>query len=100
MCWLLFVPKGALRFYHPPVWIILPLVYAAAMLIRGHFGGMLINQSRYPYPFMDVDVLGAGRVAATIAVLVLVFVLIGELMVLLDHLLARIAKRMSSRRSL
>jgi hypothetical protein len=50
--WLIFVPKGTLRWTAPIVWLIYPLAYLAFSLVRGALSGW------YPYPFINVATLG------------------------------------------
>ncbi|MFJ2463337.1 Pr6Pr family membrane protein [Pseudomonas sp. NPDC087615] len=54
--WWFCVPKGTLRFWHLPLWLIYPLVYFIYALLRGHLLGA------YAYPFIDVAVLGYPQV--------------------------------------
>jgi hypothetical protein len=71
--WLIFVPKGQLKWNNIPLWTVYPLAYLAAILIRGALSGY------YPYPFLDVTQLGyrqallncAGVAVAFIAVALL-----------------------------
>lgn len=50
--WFAFVPKKELQWKHVFPWLIYPLIYMVYILIRG----AIINE--YPYPFVDVTVLG------------------------------------------
>ena len=50
--WLIFVPKGSLRWNDIPRWLIYPLCYLAYALARGATTGW------YPYPFLDAGKLG------------------------------------------
>ena len=50
--WMIFVPKGTLRWTAPLVWLIYPLAYLAVSLVRGAHSGW------YPYPFINVATLG------------------------------------------
>ncbi|WP_427312198.1 Pr6Pr family membrane protein [Bacillus paramycoides] len=54
--WWFCVPKGTLRLWHLPLWLIYPLVYFIYALLRGHLLGA------YAYPFIDVAVLGYPQV--------------------------------------
>ncbi len=56
--WWRCVPKGTLRLWHLPLWLIYPLVYFIYALLRGHLLGA------YAYPFIDVAVLGYPQVLA------------------------------------
>lgn len=53
--WLFFAPKSGLRWRDPWYWTIYPVTYLAWVLVRGEF------VRRYPYPFVDVGLLGYPR---------------------------------------
>jgi hypothetical protein len=73
--WLLFVPRTGLRWKDAVGWLVYPGVYLVYVLARGAVSGL------YPYPFMDVNVLGYGAVLVNAAVLFLVFLGMGLLIV-------------------
>ncbi|KPW82779.1 Integral membrane protein [Pseudomonas syringae pv. cerasicola] len=70
--WWLYVPKGALRLSHVPLWAIYPIIYFAYVLLRGHMLG------DYLYPFIDVGTIGFPK-----AFINALGVLLGFLLVLL-----------------
>jgi hypothetical protein len=74
--WAVFVPKTSLKWNSFLPWLIFPLAYCIYILIRGSFVHI------YPYPFMDVTVLGLQTVLincvlVTTAFLLIALVLIG-----------------------
>jgi hypothetical protein len=73
--WLVFGPRTGLRWTDAVGWLAYPAVYLVYVLARGAVSGL------YPYPFMDVHVLGYGGVLAHAAVLLLVFLGMGLLVV-------------------
>jgi hypothetical protein len=73
--WLLFAPRMGVRWKDALGWLAYPSVYLVYVLARGAVSGL------YPYPFMDVKVLGYGAVLAHAAVLFLVFLGMGLLVV-------------------
>ena len=75
----------ALRWSDPARWIVPPLGYAAWTFIHGAFSGF------YPYPFVNVTKLGAGRVALNSAGMTLLFLIVGLLLVAIDRALARVS---------
>ena len=81
--WLVFAPKGGLRYANPLLWVIYPLAYAAYALVRGTVGG------KYAYPFIDVAQIGGLQTAINIVVLAISFLAAGFAMVWLDGLLGR-----------
>ncbi len=54
--WLYVPPRRAIRFRESLTWAAFPLVYAIYSLIRG------AATNWYPYPFLNVDMHGLGRV--------------------------------------
>lgn len=80
--WWRCVPKGTLRLWHLPLWLIYPLVYFIYALLRGHLLGA------YAYPFIDVAVLGYPQVLANAGGILVGFVLVGLLIIGLDRRLS------------
>jgi hypothetical protein len=77
--WWCCVPKGTLRLWHLPLWLIYPLVYFIYALLRGHLLGA------YAYPFIDVATLGYAQVLINAGGILLGFVLIGLALIGLDR---------------
>jgi len=73
--WLLFVPKETLKWKNVLPWMIYPFIYCIYTLARG----ALVKF--YPYPFIDVEVLGYATVFRNIAGLIVVFLIISLLLV-------------------
>jgi hypothetical protein len=71
--WLLFAPRAGLSWKDSVTWLIYPGVYLVYILARGAVSGL------YPYPFVDVNVLGYGGVLARSGLLLLVFLGMGLL---------------------
>ena len=77
--WWFCVPKGTLRLWHLPLWLIYPLIYFIYALLRGHFLGA------YAYPFIDVATLGYPQVFINAGGILVGFVGIGVAVIGLDH---------------
>jgi hypothetical protein len=77
--WILFVPKGTVRWKSAVVWLGYPLVYAAYSMIHGAVTGF------YPYPFINVTEFGYDKVLINMAVLVLVFLGLGVALIGIDR---------------
>lgn len=88
--WAVFARHGVLRWSAPLVWALYPLAYSAYTVARAQFmppgTGM---QSRYPYFFMDADLLGWPMALLNMAGIALGFVLFGLVAVAFDKWLAR-----------
>jgi hypothetical protein len=81
--WIIFTPKGELRWSHPLVWAIYPLAYFVYSLIRGGQTG------EYPYPFLDPSRAGWQQTMLSAVVIAVAFFLCSYTLVALDHRLAR-----------
>jgi hypothetical protein len=77
--WLLFVPRGRLRWSAPWWWVVFPLVYFLYAIARGKL------DHRYPYPFIDVGKLGWQQVTLNAAGIAFAFILVGFLFVWIDR---------------
>ncbi len=78
--WFIFVPKGHLKWIHPLYWLLYPVIYIIYSLIRGEFSGL------YPYPFVDVNLLGYKQVFINTALILAGFVITGLVFVSIDRL--------------
>ena len=79
--WIFFAPQPALRWSDIPMWVAWPIIYCVYILIRASFSGF------YPYPFLNVPVIGWGGLFGAVAGLVVGFVVIGLVMTVLGRLL-------------
>ncbi len=79
--WVAYCPKDGLNHLGPPVWTLLPLVYATYALLRGLVDG------EFPYFFLDPANSGMTVVIGYIIGLGLFFILAGSLLVMLARLL-------------
>ncbi|MBX9407741.1 Pr6Pr family membrane protein [Pseudomonas baetica] len=77
--WWFCVPKGTLRLWHLPLWLIYPLVYFIYALLRGHLLGA------YAYPFIDVAVLGYPQVFINAGGILVGFVAIALVLIGIDR---------------
>ncbi|KPX89378.1 Integral membrane protein [Pseudomonas meliae] len=81
--WWLYVPKGALRLRHVPLWAIYPIIYFAYVLLRGHMLG------DYLYPFIDVGTIGFPKAFINALGVLLGFLLVALLLLWVDRWAAR-----------
>lgn len=77
------VQHGRLRWSDVLRWLLLPTAYLALILLRGAW------LHEYPYPFVDVDVLGAGIVARNCVGISVLFVAFGLVLVGFDRWVRR-----------
>lgn len=79
--WLLFLPKGSLRWSDPANWLIYPILFFFYTMFRGAACGI------YPYPFINAAELGLARVSVNTTVLLAVFFGLGIALIAIDHAL-------------
>lgn len=83
--WAVFCEHRTLRWFHPLLCTVMPLIYVVIILIRsailhGKTSGLL-----YPYFFLNVDKLGWGGVIGWVAALLVAFIAIGYLFYFFDN---------------
>lgn len=92
--WLLFDTKGRYSWKHPLFWVLPPVVYFLWAAVRVAGGATLgYGGNRYPYPFLDADTLGWGRVMINVSVLLLFFIVLGYVFYAIDRVLAHCARK-------
>lgn len=92
--YLLFDSKGWMRNKSPLQWIMAPLIYVVFALIAAQIGdGIGYGNSRYPYPFLDVEILGWSTVILIIFVMAIAILFLGYLFVLFDSIYVRHSTR-------
>ncbi len=92
--WLLFDSKGHMSWTDPLTWPLFPLCYLVyvAICVLGFGVSVLGEEGRWPYFFVNFDVLGA-MAFAYIAVLLIAFVALGFVYVAIDKQLAKRASQ-------
>ncbi len=93
MDWILFDRKGNYQKYDPVYWLSIPLLYMVYIMIRAQIGGPFPNDSQYPYPFMDVDILGVGGTILSFVLLAAFFALLGYVFYFIDRKMKEIENK-------
>ncbi len=88
--WLLFVPKGRLRWIDPVKWLAYPLLYGVWTVIHGQMIGW------YPYWFIDIGELGWSRALVNFGFLLAFFLILGLVVAAIDRGLAALGEGDSS----
>lgn len=88
--WLLFTPKGRLRWIDPVKWLVPVLAYGAWTLLHGALSGW------WPYWFVNVDKLGLGKAMVYFAGLLVFFLIVGLIVVAIDRTFGRRDRRPAS----
>lgn len=79
--WIGYGRDGSLRWSDTPKFLAAPLLYLAYAIIRGSLTGA------YPYPFVDVESLGAAKVAINCVIVATLFMVFSLFAVVLDRTL-------------
>jgi hypothetical protein len=77
--WVFFVPKGSLKWQEMFGWLGYPIAYLAWTFIHGALSGF------YPYPFLNTEVLGVGRVLLNELGLLILFFAVGMALIALGR---------------
>lgn len=87
--WVLFDKKGQIKMYSPLLWCLAPYLYFVSAIMSAQYGSGFGIDSKYPYPFMDIEKLGINRVYLTLMILTLIFILIGYIYYIIDKKLSK-----------
>ncbi len=81
--WLIYIPKANLKWAQALSWLWFPLIYSVYIFVRGSISHL------YPYPFLNIDILGLARVAINSLLMLIAFLSIGFLFVWVNRVMAR-----------
>ena len=77
--WIMLVPRGALRWVHVASMQVFPIVYAVVIMSMG------ASLAGYPYPFLDVEVVGWRDALYAMASVLAGYVLLSAVVVAVDR---------------
>jgi hypothetical protein len=86
LIWCLYVAKDQLQYKHAFTWLLYPLAYIIYTAVRGAITDL------YPYPFVNVTVLGYSRVIVNSLVLVAAFMGLSLFLIAVGKYLSRSKK--------
>ena len=88
--WILFTPKGLIKWYDSLIWLLFPFCYMCFILFRGLTfpDSSFPNGNKWPYFFLNVDRLGIEKVLIIICIYVVFILFLGLLFVIIDKLIA------------
>ncbi|MBQ8165061.1 MAG: Pr6Pr family membrane protein [Clostridia bacterium] len=85
--WIFSADKSGLRITDGIIWILCPATYMLFIAVRGYLIDKKTKKSnsdnngktpvKYPYPFIDIDMLGGARVALNVAIIAAVCAAVG-----------------------
>ncbi len=83
--WLLFQPKGLIKFRQPLIWLSVPMLYLGIVMAKSTYLG------DYPYFFMNIGSNGYGTFIKYIACIGAICIVIGFLLAFADRMLYQIS---------
>jgi hypothetical protein len=81
--WIIFAPKDELLWKDIWSWLIYPIVYMLFILIRGSLSNF------YPYPFINIKVLGLNKVLTNSMGIALTFIVVSVLIIALGQFISQ-----------
>lgn len=81
----LFDEKGKIKWWNPLIWILCSVIYLPFIFIRALILGNNTTLIKYPYFFLNVDNLGAGKVILWCIGILLFFTALAYLLFLFDY---------------
>ncbi|MGU8655084.1 Pr6Pr family membrane protein [Clostridium perfringens] len=87
--YLLFDNKGEYKKIYPVYWISIPYIYLFYVFIMIKLGNDVGINSKYPYPFLNIELLGNSKVFISIIYFNIAFILLGYLIFILDKLFSK-----------
>lgn len=81
--WLIFVPKQNLKWKLAFNWLLYPFVYLIYIIIRGEI------MNRYPYGFIDINIIGYQQAAINSLLVLLAFVSFGLMFISVSRLFSK-----------
>lgn len=81
--WLIYSKKKSITQLSCLYWIIIPLIYLLIIIIRSRFIGLNSEKKKYPYNFIDIDILGKKKFCINIFSILFTFILISEIIYML-----------------
>lgn len=91
--WLLFTPKGLCKRTDPCVWLAIPLAYYGLSVVIAQTDFRFYDGGRYPYFFLNPDIIGTKGVAMYVAGMILGFLALGYVIFAIDRLLYKLGMK-------
>ena len=91
--YIIFAEKGHLKKEYPLIWSFVLVAYQLFVTIYTASGGTFIDGATYPYPFMDIEAYGVGKVTINMIVTFVFFLGYGNIVQLLDNKLGERKKK-------
>ncbi len=90
--YIIFDKKGIYKIIDPLLWLLIPFLYFAFILIRARLGEPFSDGSYYPYFFVDIDKYGLKIVLRNVFFITIFFTILGYIEYFIDRLLKRLSK--------
>ncbi|WP_297277470.1 Pr6Pr family membrane protein [uncultured Brachyspira sp.] len=90
--YIIFDIKGIYKIIDPLLWLLIPIIYFAFILIKAKIGKPFSDGSYYPYFFVDIDKYGLKIVIRNVFFITLFFTVLGYIEYFIDKLLIKLGK--------
>ena len=90
--YIIFDKKGIYKIIDPLLWLLIPFLYFAFILIRARLGEPFFFFFYYPYFFVDIDKYGLKIVLRNVFFITIFFTILGYIEYFIDRLLKRLSK--------
>ena len=87
--YIIFGEKGHLKREYPLIWSLVLVAYQLFVTLYTIHGGTFINGATYPYPFMDIDTYGIGKVTINMIITFVFFLGYGTIVQMMDNKLGK-----------
>ena len=87
--YIIFGKKGHLKKHYPLIWSTVLIAYMIFIYSYIGFGGVFIDNAKYPYPFMDVSNNGFIGVVGIICIIIFVYLGFGYVVQTIDNKLSK-----------
>ncbi|WPC24775.1 Pr6Pr family membrane protein [Brachyspira hyodysenteriae] len=91
--YIIFDKKGIYKIVDPLLWLIIPFVYFAFILIRARIGSPFSDGSYYPYFFVDIDKYGLKTVLRNVFFITLFFDFLGYIEYFIDRFFNKVISK-------
>lgn len=83
--YIIFGEKGNLKKIYPFIWSSILFVYQIFIMIYSMLGGKFIDESNYPYFYMDSSKFGVVGVFINLLIILVIYIIYGKIIQVLDN---------------
>ncbi len=92
--WLIFDRKGRIKSFFPLIWLVAPFSYFAYIMVSAQYISKSV-ELRFPYPFLDYELIGIPMLIGVVITITFFYSLIGYLCYFIDNKMGKLEKKQS-----